>query len=145
MVLKIDFFISNLIFQPDHIKNQLGPQALAAIGYQNGNQQNTNGNPHVVRTNPTTSYQQHGRVPCTSKPSVPPQQSMMTNGYHPTKPSYSRLCNPNVHRQQQGNRALSASAAGLAQCYNKYNTNMLARPGNQGSTNLTRAHYNPVR
>jgi len=71
----------------------------------------------------------------------------MTNGCHSAKPSYSQLCNSNLSRQQQpssGNRALSASVVGLPECYNKYNTNMLARPGNQGLTNLARAHYNPV-
>ncbi len=138
----------NLLFQPDHIKSQLSPQALAAIGFQNNNKQNVNSNPYVVRTNPTTLYQQHGRAPCTTTPSMSPQHSMMTNGYQPTKPAYTRLCNPNMYRQQQqqqGNRALSASAGGLAQCYNKYNSNMLTRPGNQGLTNLARAHYNPVR
>lgn len=107
-----------------------------------------NNNPHVVRTNPTTFYQQNGRVPCNSTPSMLPRQPMMTNGCHSAKPSYSQQCNPNMFRQQQqqqsGNRALSASANGLPQCYNKYNTNMLTRPGNQSLTNLARAHYNPV-
>ena len=118
----------------------MGPQALAAIGIQNGIKQNIGTNPYVVRTNPTAFYQQHGCVPCTSIPPMSPQHSMMTNGYHPMKPSY-----PHLYRQHQPvNRALSASTVCLPQCYNKYNTNILARPGNQGLTNLSRAHYNPV-
>jgi hypothetical protein len=73
-------------------------------------------------------------------PPMSPQRSMMTNGYHPMKPPI-----PHQYRQHQPvNRALSASAVCLPQCDNKYNTNMLARPGNQGLTNLSRAQYNPV-
>ncbi|CAF1048090.1 unnamed protein product [Adineta steineri] len=132
-------YVDQLNNLPDHIKCQLSPQTLAAIGIQNNNN-----NPCIVRTNPSTFYQQNGRVPCNTIPSMPPKQSMITNGCQSTKPSYSQLCNPNIcHQQQSDNRALSTSGAGLSQCYNKYNTKMLTRPGNQALTNLTRAHYNP--
>lgn len=80
-------------------------------------------------------------------PPMQPRNSMMPNGCHSAKPSYSQPGNPNMYRhpqQQPGNRALSGAAIGLPQCYNKYNTNVLARPGNPGLNNLARAHYNPV-
>jgi hypothetical protein len=143
-LLKIESFISNLTFQPDHIKCQLSPQVLAAIGIQNNNKQNTSNNPYVGRTNSSAFRQQNDCVPGSSISPMPPQHSMMVNGYHSSKASYSQLGNPNMCRQkqQQGNRALSASAAGVPRCYNKYNMNMLA--GNQGLNNLARVHYNPV-
>ncbi|CAF1316214.1 unnamed protein product [Adineta steineri] len=139
-------YVDQLNNLPDHIKCQLSPQTLAAIGIQNNNnnKQNNITNPCIVRTNPSTFYQQNGRVPCNTIPSMSPKQSMITNGCQSTKPSYSQLCNPNIyHQQQSDNRALSTSGAGLPQCYNKYDTKMLTRPGNQALTNLTRAHYNP--
>ncbi len=135
-----------MIFQPDHIKCQLSPEILAAIGIQSVNKQNTNNNPYVARTNPPAFYQQHGHVSSTSMPPMSPRHSMMPNGCYSTKPSYSQLGNPNMYLQQQppGNRALSASAVGLPQCYKKYKTNTFALPGNQGFNNLSRTHYNPV-
>ncbi len=137
-----------MIFQPDHIKCQLSPQVLAAIGIQNSDKQSVNNNPYVVSTNPTAFYQQHDRVPGTSIAPMPSRNPMMANGCHSVKPSYSQLGNPNMyhHQQQQpDNRAHSASfAAGSSRCYNKYNKNMLTRTGNQILNNLSRAHYNPV-
>jgi len=152
LLLKTSSFISNLIFQPDHIKCQLSPQVLAAIGIQNGDKQNTNNNPYVAATNPATFYQQSDRVPDTSIPPMPSRNPMMANRCHCVKPSYSQLGNPNMYQRQQqqqqpplDNRAHSASfAAGSSRCYNKYNKNMLTRTGNQVLNNLTRAHYNPV-
>lgn len=83
-----------------------------------------------------------------------PRHGMMTNGSYSPKQPYSQLANSNICRNQQqqqrqqqqqtGNRALSASATGLPQCYQKYNANMPTRPGHQGFNNLTRAYYNPV-
>ena len=83
-------------------------------------------------------------------PSMSPQRTLMTNNYQqPTKQPYAKPCNPNMYRQQQqqqqqNNRVLSAATGGLSHCHNKYHTNMLTRPGNQGLTNLGRGHYNPV-
>jgi hypothetical protein len=120
---------------------------LAAIGIQNDTKPNTNNNPYPVRPNSTAFYQQHAHGPSTSTPSMIPRHSMMNNGCHPGKQSYAQLGHPNMYRPQQqqpNNRALSASGVGLPQCYERYKTNTLARAGNQGLNNLSRAHYNPV-
>ncbi|CAF3424117.1 unnamed protein product [Rotaria socialis] len=129
--------------EPDHIKCQLNPQALAAIGIQNDNKKSTSYNPSVVRTNPPCFYQQQTRFTC---PSIPPisGHSMMTNGCYSPKSSYSQMCNSTVYRLQQPNiNTLSAPAVCLPQCFNKYNTAMLTQPDNQGLTKLTRSRYNP--
>ncbi|CAF2748853.1 unnamed protein product [Rotaria sp. Silwood2] len=137
-------YVDQLNNLPDHIKCQLSPQALAAIGIQNCNKEKTSSNSCVVRTNPPCFYQQQARVAGSSIRPMSPQHSIMINGCHSAKPSYSQLCNPTIDRQQQPNsRVLSASTACLPQYLNKYNTNMLTRPGNQGLTNIARAHYNP--
>ncbi|CAF3337246.1 unnamed protein product [Rotaria sp. Silwood1] len=137
-------YVDQLNNLPDHIKCQLSPQALAAIGIQNDNKENTSMKSCVVRTNPPCFYQRQARVACPSIRPMSTGHSMISNGCHSTKSSYSQLCNPTIYRQQQpNNRVLSTSAVCLPQCFNKYNTNVLTRPGNQGLTNIARAHYNP--
>lgn len=145
--LSLNFFCfgKNLTFQPDHIKCQLSPQVLAAIGIQNGNKQNTANNSYVVPTNPPTFYQQNGRNPGTSLSPKPHQHPTLPNGCPPGKLPYPQLGNPNMYRQQQpSTRALSAAPATFTQCYNKHNTNMFGRSGNQGFNTFSRTHYNPV-
>ena len=72
------------LFQPDHIKAQLGSQALAAIGMHNENQRVVNNNPCAVRTNPSLFYQQqHGHVPGSMMQPVFPQRPTVINSYHP--------------------------------------------------------------
>lgn len=74
-----------------------------------------------------------------------PGQVMMANGCHSPKPPCAQQARSNMsHLQQPTNRILSASASGSPHCYSKYNTSTLARPGNQGFNNVSRAHYNPV-
>ncbi|CAF3992369.1 unnamed protein product [Rotaria sordida] len=144
-------YVDQLHNLPDHIKCQLSPQALAAIGIKNNNNNKEipSNNPCVVRTNPPCFYQQQTRMGCPSIRPMSSRHSMMTNAYHSAKSSYSQLCNSSMYRQQQqqqqqpSNRILSTSSVCLPQCFNKYNTNILARPGNQGLTNITRGHYNP--
>jgi hypothetical protein len=72
----------------------------------------------------------------------------MNNGCQSAKPSHAQLGRPNMYHSQQHhqptNRALFASTAGIPHCHERYKTNMLARTGNQGFNNLSRAHYNPV-
>ncbi|UJR25212.1 hypothetical protein I4U23_006564 [Adineta vaga] len=137
-------YVDQLNNLPDHIKCQLSSQTLAAIGIKNDNKINTKENSFVARTNPTPYYQQNSQRPCHSISSMLPRQSMMVNNCQSTKPSYFHACNPNIYREQQANnRALSTSATGLSQCFNKYNTNILARQNNQGITNCNRAQYNP--
>jgi hypothetical protein len=135
-----------LIFQPDHIKCQLSPEVLAAIGIQNDSKPNANNNPYPVRPNSTAFHQQHAHGPSTSTPMMP-RHSMMTNGCHSAKPSHAQLGRPNMYHSQQQqptNRTLFASGVSVPHCYERYKTNMLTRSGNQGFNNLSRAHYNPV-
>ncbi|CAF1457366.1 unnamed protein product [Adineta ricciae] len=107
-------YVDQLNNLPDHIKCQLSPQTLAAIGIQNtNNKQNTNERSFIARSNPPSVYQQTGQS----------------------------SCNPYMYRQQQpNNHSLSASIAGLSQCYN---ANPPFRPVTQGFTNFNRAQYNP--
>ena len=112
------------------------------MGLRDDNKLNSSGNPSVVRTHPSALYQQQQptRALCGSMPTMSSQRAALTNGCHPEKRPNANI----FHPQQSASRALSVSTACLPQCFDKYNTNLLARPTNQGLTNLARAHYNPV-
>ena len=115
----------------------------------NENPQGTTGNPCAVRTNPTLFYQQqHGRSPASTMQPMFSQRPTVIDICNPFYIAYysrvfkGSLCRP--QQQQPVPRLLSASAIGLPQHCNKYSSHVLARPSNQGLTNLIRAHYNPV-
>lgn len=136
-----------MYFQPDHIKCQLGPQALAAIGLRGENQSNNNSGPtNVVRSNPHIAYQQQqqqqqNRVTYGMGNSMLSQRASMTNGCQSGKSSNGT--NTFVGQQPMNRHSISSSNC-LSQLNDKYKSNLLMRPGHQGLMNLSRSHYNPV-
>lgn len=135
-----------MIFQPDHIKCQLSPEILAAIGISNNSKPNISENSYAARANPSVSCPQNTRGPGPSVSPITPRQTTMANSYYSTKPPCAQPTRPNMyHLQQPTNRIFSTAASGLPHCYGRYNANTLVRPGGQSFNNFSRAHYNPVR
>lgn len=122
----------------------MGPQALAAIGLRDENQSNNNsGQTNVVRADPTIVYQQQqqNRVTYGMGNSMLSQRASMTNGCQSGRTSNGT--NTFVGQQPMNRHSISSSNC-LSQLNDKYKSNLLTRPGQQGLMNLSRSHYNPV-